>query len=254
MFVGECRKEPNKIFTPISKGQLTWSPMFYNLPYLAKNGGVEKSVRPANGGKWRWYVKSSSETHIGFTDWRCSPGEIRFTKIEMEEAKYRTRDIDRPFVFINPAVKNSYTQNKDWGQDKWVYLAKILNYFQIPMVESPPLTSDVYPARAKIPGVKQIGTKHIRKAFAIMSLAKTFVSTEGAIHHGAAALGLPGIVIFGGFISPQTTGYDMHVNMYPDDPRSPCGNKQLCNHCQEMMEKIDPRTVAGKIKQIIGSK
>lgn len=37
------------------------------------------------------------------------------------------------------------------------------------------------------------------------------ISTEGGIHHIAAAVGTPAVVICGGFIRPEWTGYDGQV-------------------------------------------
>jgi hypothetical protein len=44
--------------------------------------------------------------------------------------------------------------------------------------------------------------------------AALLISPEGGLHHAAAALGVRAVVIFGGFISPATTGYELHTNLF----------------------------------------
>ena len=53
------------------------------------------------------------------------------------------------------------------------------------------------------------------------------------MHHAAAATDKNAVVIFGGHISPNITGYDIHTNIYVDINKSPCGEKNICTHCKE---------------------
>ena len=54
----------------------------------------------------------------------------------------------------------------------------------------------------------------------MLSGARAAVLHEGGLHHAAAALGMPAVVLFGGMISPRNTGYDVHVNLAIDDPEA----------------------------------
>ena len=65
------------------------------------------------------------------------------------------------------------------------------------------------------------------------------------MHHCAAAFGVPGIVIFGGFISPATTGYGCHVNLFTGGEA--CGMRIPCEHCADAMRKITPEQVAAAL-------
>jgi FkbM family methyltransferase len=51
-------------------------------------------------------------------------------------------------------------------------------------------------------------------AAGVLSGASLLISPEGGLHHAAAALGVRAVVIFGGFISPATTGYALHTNLF----------------------------------------
>ena len=67
---------------------------------------------------------------------------------------------------------------------------------------------------------KWVETPTFRNALAILSKAKLFVGTDGGLHHAAAALGIPSVVIWTGFTSSRHLGYDTHRNIH--DGSEPC--------------------------------
>ena len=73
-------------------------------------------------------------------------------------------------------------------------------------------------------------TNTFREALQVLSKAKLFVGTDGGLHHAAAALGIPSVVIWTGFTSPRHLGYDTHRNIH--DGSEPCGTyDSVCQHC-----------------------
>ena len=78
-----------------------------------------------------------------------------------------------------------------------------------------------------------------------------FIGFEGGMHHAAAATDRKAVVIFGGHISPDITGYNFHKNLYVNDPQSPCGKKMPCDHCRKCLDKITHKIVIEEIKKII---
>ena len=82
-----------------------------------------------------------------------------------------------------------------------------------------------------------------------MSFCDLFIGTEGGMHHAAAATSRKAVVIFGGHISPKITGYDFHTNLYVDIEGSPCGNKNICNHCKKCMDSISSEMMIKEIKK-----
>lgn len=76
-----------------------------------------------------------------------------------------------------------------------------------------------------------------RHALAALSRASLYIGPEGGLHHGAAAVGIPAVVIFGGWIPPQVTGYDGHINL-TGGAKEFCGSLRLCNHCQSALKNI----------------
>jgi ADP-heptose:LPS heptosyltransferase len=136
-------------------------------------------------------------------------------------------------------------QNKDWGRDKWQVLADILaldghKLVQIGSIETRPLK-----------GVRLIVTPTFREGAAVLSRAVAAVLPEGGLHHAAAVVNVPAVVLFGGAIDPQATGYDSHVNLADDGPLSPCGIWRYCPHCAEIWRKLQPETVASALRAML---
>jgi len=65
---------------------------------------------------------------------------------------------------------------------------------------------------------------------------------EGGLHHAAAALGRPAVVIFGHFIDPEVTGYHGHKNLR-GGAVGMCGSWSSCPECVRAMEAITPEVV-----------
>ena len=63
-------------------------------------------------------------------------------------------------------------------------------------------------------GVRPIETADFRAACAALAGARAAVLPEGGLHHAAAALDIPAVVIFGAMTSPANTGYASHVNLF----------------------------------------
>ena len=178
----------------------------------------------------RWYWNAA---------YRAMPGEFYFSDSERSLAA-----IGRGRVVIAPSVKPGNV-NKDWGLARWQTLAALLD----PDIE----TLQVGPAGGPLleAVTARAHTPSFRDACAILAGARLFVGTEGALHHAAAALGIPAVVIFGGYTAPSMTGYDGHCNLYVDGPESPCGRRRSCAHCTAAMAAIAPKRVAAHVLTLL---
>ncbi len=148
-------------------------------------------------------------------------------------------------VIIEPHVKRGAPVTKDWGFGRFKALVALLP--DLPWVQLGPTDTE------RLRGVRHVITPDIRRASAYMSQARAFVSPEGGMHHCAAAFNVPGVVIFGGYIAPRVTGYDMHVNLYTGGEEYPkgCGSRASCKHCERAMAMITPGQVAGALWDIL---
>lgn len=165
-----------------------------------------------------------------YTQFRAEPGEIY-----LSPAEKNLGDLARGAVILEPNIKASASPNKDWGWQRWRRLARELQDLRLIQIGAPgvPQLGD---------RVEFIATRDIREACGVLSGAALLISPEGGLHHAAAALGIRAVVIFGGFISPATTGYELHTNLFTGGVA--CGMRVACAHCQAAMERITPAAVA----------
>ncbi len=148
-------------------------------------------------------------------------------------------------IVFNPTIKPRAPLNKDWGLDRWkelIALTPELSWLQVGDHSSP-----------RIRGVRHIPTAHFFDACALLSGARAAVLHEGALHHAAAALNVPAIVIRGGYISPNVTGYAGQIDFYVESEQWPlgCGTRINCPHCRGAMAAITPAAVADSLRALL---
>lgn len=218
-------------------GSTLSSTLWDNIDYIAKPGeAASASVvdSPFN----RPYRASFGPHGSHWQEYCPFPAEIRFTQSELEFASV----YGRGFVLVEPHVKalRDGADNKQWGWERFVTLVSSLPRVQWIQVGRPLLSS--------LPGVVRVPTESFRKACAVLAQAAAYVGPEGGLHHASAALGIPAIVIFGGYISPKVTGYSFHTNLFSGADLG-CGRREKCN-C-DCMARILPSEVACALNAIL---
>jgi hypothetical protein len=182
----------------------------------------------------RWFYTAFSVNDDGPGELYLSPGELAVAK-QVAGA-----------IIIEPSVKpGRATMNKDWGYEKWKQLSRLI--INLPLVQLGPGGTRV------LRNVKHVITRTPREACGALTGARAIVTTEGGLHHAAAALGIPAVVIFGGYNSPATTGYNSHVNIHHPDPEYPlgCGTRIPCAHCRDAMSRIMANEVAAALLKLL---
>lgn len=221
--------------------KIIWGPwceeMFANNPNIARPGSEQKNNliwidhykgrrlynrQSADKSKWLWNY-----------DFKVTRGEFFFDANELRSIEYMRQNMGH-FVVIEPNVpwQKSVAPNKDWGEEKYQKLAQMLmrdDRFQIVQFKHKN-------SRRILRGATMIEFHKFREAIATLSLARLYIGPEGGMHHAAAAVGIPAVVLMGGFIPPQVVGYDGHVNL--TGGAEACGSIQTCAHCQKAMERI----------------
>lgn len=183
---------------------------------------------------------------LRFTDWRARDhvGHLYFTAGELALGEQVRADVG-PFVVMEPDVKPLSSPNKRWGIERFAAVVAALPDVTFVRVHG----DDCLPFAP----VRNIQTRSFRASCAILAASDGYVGTEGGLHHAAAALGKPAVVIFGGFISPRATGYDSpHINIADKGPGSPCGTWLPCRHCQRAMDRITVTRVVNAVRQMRG--
>jgi hypothetical protein len=167
--------------------------------------------------RWIWNLK-----------FQAHPGEIFFSDAELAFAEQAGKD----FVVIEPNVPEFKTcaPNKQWPVDRYQTVARLLS------AQGREVVQFVYGSGVQLKGVRSIGTPSFRHALAVLERSALYIGPEGGLHHGAAAVDIPAVVLFGGFIPPKVTGYATHTNLTGNVQA--CGSLKPCHHCKSAMAAI----------------
>lgn len=232
-------------------GKVRWHDLWQGNPFIATPDDIANGLTPLeqirNGEGCRPYIQYpfTAQRGMRFTNWRAREhvGRLYLTDEERDRGERLRAEIG-PYLVMEPDVKPSTTPNKGWGKERFAAVVQAL----------PDLTFvRVHGAEcAPFPPVRNIQTRVFREACGILAASEGYVGTEGGFHHAAAALGKPAVVIFGGFISPKTTGYDTHVNLVDKGPMSPCGRWRPCSHCARAMAGITVDQVVHAVREMLG--
>lgn len=196
------------------------------IPFYQGNRIYNKQA----GTKWLWNY-----------EFRPVPGEIIFSPEEEAFAK----SVRPGFVLIEPNVPwwKSVAPNKDWGKQRYQAVVDALYADGKDVVQ-------FSAGRDRLKNVRIIETRSFRMACAALSRARMAILPEGGLHHAAAAVGIPAVVLFGGFIPPQVTGYETHINL--TGGATACGSLTKCQHCRDAMEAISVEEVLASCRTILG--
>jgi ADP-heptose:LPS heptosyltransferase len=232
--------DPRRVRILDRYGNPRWHEAWWGNPHIADPIEVGDFQMLANGPGVRPYIAAKTSERWTWQRWDIEPGDIYLKPEEREWAKpYAER------VIIEPHIKPKASPNKDWG---WVRWSKLVYLAQAAGIRLTQIGADDR-RRSTVMGADYVETKTIRQAFALIASARAVVTTEGAIHHAAAALGIPAVVIFGGYIAPDITGYSSHINLFSGGEA--CGNRKRCDHCVKAMAQITPERVLKSLQSLL---
>lgn len=186
-----------------------------NIEWVAFYKG-ERQYNSLGNGRWIWNY-----------DFKIIPGELFFDDNEKRFAQ----SVKPGLILIEPNVPwwKPVAPNKDWGLAKYQAVTDYL-------LSQGHDVAQFSNGRDRLKGVRVIETKSFRHALAALSGAKLAILPEGGLHHGAAAVDVHAVVLFGGFIPPEVTGYPTHINLAANGEA--CGSLNACQHCKAAMEMI----------------
>jgi ADP-heptose:LPS heptosyltransferase len=231
-------------------GTPRWSEVWEHNPAIATPAYVKQKApvqKIINGVGCRPYIRYPFTAARGmkFTDWRARDhvGRLYLTADELHLGQQLRAEMG-PFLVIEPDVKPASTPNKKWGLDRFADVVRALPELRWLRVHGPDCPEWSVVANVQV--------RTFRQACGILAASEGYVGTEGGYHHAAAALNKPAVVIFGGYISPKTTGYETHQNLCDKGPGSPCGKWRQCGHCLAAMAKITPERVVQAVREMLG--
>jgi hypothetical protein len=225
-----------------------WHEVFDGNPNLSRLADVRFGDRVAwlrNYYGSRPYLDYSrtTETQQFFRPYRARTGDLFFSAAELDRAGALLRDRREPgklLVSIEPNV--AFGANKDWGFHKWQQVADALH-------ARATLVQPSY-GRRLLRGVEPLQAPSFRSFAAVLAKCDLHLGPEGGLHHAAAALGCPAVVVFGGRIHPDMTGYTFHANLYRDVIGSPCGMIAPCDHCRRCFDSITVEEVVAAASRL----
>lgn len=246
MAAGHAEREARRVGAPVHIVDRTGAPRWHELwegnPHIARPG-ERVGGKVANGSGCRPYIAYpfTREKGHGYTDWRARDhrGRLYLTDDERRAGR-RLAELGDPFVIIEPNPKLMSNPNKAWPARNWVELVALLDGVRL---------IQIGPADSKrLRGAEFVPTASFRQGAGVLASAACLVAYEGGLHHAAAALDVPAVVIFGGSCSVEATGYPDHINFGGSDP---CGKWSPCEHCAATMRGITPELVASAVRQVI---
>lgn len=209
-----------------------------NPRIIGRNEAYSVAHELVNGPGVRPYIAAKSQTRWSWREWECPVGEIYFSDSELAAAATFPAA-----VVIEPNNKQKASPNKDWGRERWQRLADLMARKGIEPVQLGPAGTQV------LRGSRLVPTPSVRIAAVALSVARAVVLPEGGLHHTAAALGVPSVVIFGGYISPRQTGYATQTNLFTGG--TACGMRVPCEHCAAAMAAIRPEEVFERLTDVL---
>lgn len=242
MACGEARhmhaKTGRKVCIRRRDGRPYWSSVWDGVPFLARRADANTDTI-INGGGTRGYIGVKYGDRWAWRKYTARPAQIVFTP---EERAFAAPHAGR--VMIEPHGKNVGHTNKVYPFNRW-----------LEVVRSMPGTQFVQCGAGDLPWLAEPNVKHVvtpsfRHAAAVLAGSRALVSGEGGLMHAAAAVGVRAVVVFGGFISPEVTGYDMHKNLFAGEGLG-CGLRVNCQHCAKAMSRITPAMVVDNLKEIL---
>ena len=209
MVTGEVRRlaatDSRRVRVVNAAGEPRWSDIWTGNPRIARPEEQGDFLILPNAGGCRPYIDYQRTTRFrwAYTTWRCTPGEL-FDLAEDRRAE--------GLVLVEPELKRNASPNKQWGRHNWQALVESCPHIKFGQM-GPPGT-------VWLRGVQRIVTNGFLQAAAVLRHASGLVLPEGGLHHAAAALGKPAVVLFGAATSPANTGYDLHENVWIDIPQA----------------------------------
>lgn len=220
------------------RGRARWSPVWDHNPQFAPPGWKGKVQTITNGPGCRPYIRAETARRWLWREWICPVGEIVLSPLECDFGSERAGG-----VILEPNLSPKASPNKDWGWHRWTQASWLLQQRGHTVTQIGPRGTRL------LPGAQLVETSDFREACAVLAWAHLAILPEGGLHHAAAALGVPSIVIFGGYISPRQTGYAHQVNLYRDE--EPCGMRVPCDHCASAMKSIETEQVVSHALTLI---
>lgn len=171
---------------------------------------------------------------------RDAPRTPKIFLSEEEKTKRLLPESKKPWVAIQSTGLSIWTDNKNWGVENFRSVARSLekdfSVVQLGAISDPSLGVNL----------EWQGRLPIRDVFVVLRECKLFIGQEGFLMHAAAAVDLTSVIVYGGFLAPWQTGYELNANLYSNIECAPCWLETQCPYDKKCMRLITPEQVASE--------
>ena len=121
--------------------------------------------------------------------------------------------------------------NKEWPVDRFQSVIDRLRsncqLIQLGSVKDPILS-----------GVQDMRGLPLRNAASVLASCHLFIGLEGFLMHLARAVECPAVIVYGGRVAPEQTGYSCNKNLYTPLTCAPCWCDNACNYDRKCLTTI----------------
>lgn len=222
------------------------------LPFIER---VRPSSERPGGAIWMNYARSprprrhlarimGDQLGVAVRDVRPSC-TVREDLIERFRRDWEVRP--RPLVLVTRRA-SSWTPNKDWPGESWEDLvARLAARATVIEVGGPPDG----PAAAPVGNYVDLrGRTSLPELIAAVAAADIHVAPVTGTVHIAAAMGVPSVVIYGGYEHPDCSGYPGNIDLYSPVECAPCWLRTPCPHAKKCLHRITPDQVESAVDRL----
>lgn len=218
--------------------KLYWSPLYDHVTWLWRSGeripddahwivsfpgnrpycDYERMIREARE-RFGWKSRMGGREAFQLLRrkyWRHSyhafPAPVILTREEYAKGAALTSSFKKPVILIEPNIKLGAPENKRWPFGRYQKVVKARKD-RVQFVQF---------GRPLLDGVVSLPAMPIRSVLGLLFSIEGYLGNEGGLHHAAAAVGTPGVVVFGGYINPSVTGYQLHQNLFVQSEDEGC--------------------------------
>lgn len=218
--------------------QRRWHPLWERMRWVARPGERDVVGFVLSGPGARPYIARATPARWIWSAYTPHPCPVALTP---EERAFGEQAAG--LVLLAPSIKRGASPNKAWPASSWAALARLLQTLGVAVAQLEQPGGDDVPL--DVP--RRLGAPTIWHAAALISAARCLVTHEGALHHLAAGLAARSVVIRGGYVGVEQTGYRLPSQTELAAPGEACGWRIPCEHCRHAMAAIAPERVASAV-------
>jgi ADP-heptose:LPS heptosyltransferase len=165
----------------------------------------------------------------------------------VERFRLEWSGLPRPIVIVARRASN-FTPNKEWPDPYWDDLvARLAARGTVVDVGGPPSDPPARPAGSYI---DLRGMTSLPELIAAVAAADLHVAPVTGTVHIAAAMGVPSVVIYGGYEPPVCTAYPGNIGLGSAVECAPCWLREPCPYGKKCLHQITPDQVEAALDRL----